>query len=135
MARPKSLPTDGWIDAMGVQSDMPRRALARYGSHELKKQYLNRPFTRHGVQHRGDEASGGSDVASETERQGDDYVITAQDVHHHGRAGRLDLPVGPHLAGARPTGMSLIIVPTDAPGFSVSKKLRRWVTGPATRPS
>ena len=65
--------------AIGVQTDMATPALNHYGSHELKKKYLEPAI-------RGDavcsiavtEPGAGSDVASirtKAERDGDDYVI------------------------------------------------------------
>ncbi len=77
--------------AMGVQTDMATPALARYGSHELKKQYLEPAITGDAVCSVAvTEATGGSDVAAirtKAERQGDDYNHQRQqDVHHQRRA-------------------------------------------------
>ena len=116
--------------AIGVQSDMATPALARYGSHELKKQYLEPAI-------RGDmvcsiavtEASGGSDVASirtKAERRGDDYCINGSKMFiTNGAQADWICLLARTTPGTTFRGMSLIVVPTDAPGFSVSKKLKK----------
>jgi len=92
--------------AMGVQTDMATPALNQYGSHELKKQFLEPAI-------RGDavcsiavtEPGAGSDVASirtRADRVGDDYVIN---------------------------GSKMYIT------NGVPRSSRRWAIGPATRPS
>jgi len=116
--------------AMGVQSDMATPALARYGSHELKKKYLEPAIL-------GDmvcsvavtEATGGSDVASirtKAERSGDDYVINGSKMYiTNGAQADWICLLARTSPGTTFKGMSLIVVPTDAPGFSVSKKLKK----------
>jgi citronellyl-CoA dehydrogenase len=116
--------------AIGVQTDMATPALNQYGTHELKKKYLEPAI-------RGDavcsiavtEAGGGSDVASirtKAERVGDDYVINGSKmfITNGTQADWLCL-LARTTPGTTYKGMSLIIVPTDAKGFSVSKKLKK----------
>ena len=115
--------------ALGVQTDMATPALNRYGSHELKKKFLEPAI-------RGDavcsiavtEAGGGSDVASirtKAERDGDEYVINGSKmfITNGVQADWLCL-LARTTPGTTYKGMSLIIVPTDTRGFSVSKKLK-----------
>jgi citronellyl-CoA dehydrogenase len=113
-----------------VHTDMCTPALARHGSHDLKKQFLEPSI-------RGDyvgcigvtEPDAGSDVAAIRTRavaDGDDWVITGRKLYITNGAQAdwaclLARTSGDH--GYR--GMSLIAVPTSAPGFSVSRKLRK----------
>jgi citronellyl-CoA dehydrogenase len=116
--------------AMGVQTDMATPALNQFGSHELKKRFLEPAI-------RGDavcsiavtEPGAGSDVASirtRAERVGDDYVINGSKmfITNGVQADWLCL-LTRTSPGTTYKGMSLIIVPTDTPGFSVSKKLKK----------
>jgi citronellyl-CoA dehydrogenase len=116
--------------AIGVQTDMATPALNQYGTHELKKKYLEPAI-------RGDavcsiavtEAGGGSDVASirtKAERDGSEYVINGSKmfITNGAQADWLCL-LARTSPGTTYKGMSLIIVPTDAKGFSVSKKLKK----------
>src|SRR5262249_49230919 len=113
-----------------VHTDMCTPALAHFGSHELKKQFLEPSI-------RGDyvgcigvsEPDAGSDVASiRTRAMADrgEWVITGR---------KLDITNGTQAdwvcllartsdeAGYR--GMSLIVVPTNSPGYSVGRRLRK----------
>lgn len=113
-----------------VHTDMCTPALAQHGSHELKKKYLEPSI-------RGDmvgaiavtEPDAGSDVASirtRAEKDGDDYIITGSKmfITNGTQADWLCLLARTsNEPGYR--GMSLIIVPTDSPGFSVGRKLRK----------
>jgi citronellyl-CoA dehydrogenase len=116
--------------AMGVQTDMATPALNTYGSHELKKKYLEPAI-------RGDmvcsvavtEPGAGSDVASirtKAERDGDHYVIngTKMFITNGAQADWICL-LARTTPGNTYKGMSLIVVPTKTPGFSVSKKLKK----------
>jgi len=116
--------------AIGVQTDMATPALNQYGSHELKKKYLEPAI-------RGDavcsvavtEPGAGSDVASirtKAERDGDHYVINGSKMFiTNGCQADWICLLARTTPGNTYKGMSLIVVPTDAPGFSVSKKLKK----------
>lgn len=116
--------------AVLVQTDMATPALARHGSHELKKQYLEPAI-------RGEmvaaiavtEPNAGSDVASITtraERDGDFYVINGSKMYiTNGTQADWLCLLARTSPGEGYQGMSLLIVPTDLPGFSVSKKLKK----------
>ena len=119
--------------AVSVQTDMATPSLHRFGSHELKEQFL-RPAIR------GDmvaaiavtEPDAGSDVAgirTRAVRDGDEWIINGTKLYiTNGTqadwlcllARTSDLDASP---GGRYRGMSQIIVPTATPGFSVSRKL------------
>jgi len=113
-----------------VQTDMATPALAKHGSDELKKRYLMPAI-------KGDmvcaiavtEPDAGSDVASirtRADRDGDEYVINGSKLYitNGTQADWLCL-----LARTSPDngyqGMSLIVVPTNLAGFTISKKLKK----------
>jgi len=116
--------------AISVQTDMATPALHRFGSHELKERYLI-PATR------GDmiasiavtEPDAGSDVAglrTRALRDGDEWVISGTKLYitNGTQADWLCLLARTSDEGGY-RGMSQIIFPTDTPGFSVSRKLRK----------
>jgi citronellyl-CoA dehydrogenase len=113
-----------------VHTDMCTPALAQFGSAELKQKFLEPSI-------RGDyvgcigvtEPDAGSDVAAIRTRavsDGDTWVITGRKLYITNGTqadwvcllARTSEEKGYH-------GMSLIIVPTDTPGFSVSRRLRK----------
>ncbi len=119
--------------AIAVQTDMATPALHRFGTHELKERYLAPAI-------RGEmvaaiavtEPDAGSDVAgirTRAVRDGDEWVINGTKLYITNgtqadwlcllaRTSDTDDP-----AAGRHRGMSQIVVPTDTPGFSVSRKL------------
>jgi len=119
--------------AIAVETSMATPALARYGSDELKRAYLEPTL-------RGEmvcsiavsEPDAGSDVAgirTRAVRDGDEWVITGRKVWitNGTQADWLCL-----LARTDPDshpgdyhGMSLIVVPTTTPGFSVGRKIEK----------
>lgn len=118
--------------AMGitVHTDMCTPALARYGSHELKKRCLEPAL-------RGEmvgaiavtEPDAGSDVAGITTRadvDGDAYVINGAKLYiTNGTQADWVCLLARTSAGTGYKGLSLILVPTDTPGFIVSRKLEK----------
>jgi citronellyl-CoA dehydrogenase len=116
--------------AIAVQTDMATPSLHRHGSHELKLRYLA-PAVR------GEmvaaiavtEPDAGSDVAgirTRAVRDGDDWVINGSKLYitNGTQADWLCLLARTSDEGGY-GGMSQIIFPTSAPGFSVSRKLRK----------
>ena len=117
--------------AIAVQTSMATPALARYGSPELKRTYLEPAL-------RGEmvcsiavsEPDAGSDVAgirTRAVRDGDDWVITGRKmwITNGTQADWLCL-LARTDDGSQPGdyhGMSLIVVPTNTPGFSVGRKI------------
>jgi citronellyl-CoA dehydrogenase len=116
--------------AISVQSDMATPALNQYGSHELKKKYLEPAI-------RGDavcsvavtEPEAGSDVAgirTKAERQGGDYVINGSKLYiTNGVQADWICLLARTSPGTGYKGMSLIVVPSDTKGFIVAKKLEK----------
>jgi citronellyl-CoA dehydrogenase len=116
--------------AVTVQTDMATPSLHRHGSHELKQRYLAPAL-------RGEmvaaiavtEHDAGSDVAgirTRAERDGDEWVINGSKLYitNGTQADWLCLLARTSGEGGY-RGMSQIILPTDTPGFSVSRKLRK----------
>lgn len=116
--------------AIAVQVGMATPALARYGSRELKEKYLVPAM-------RGDqvasiavsEPDAGSDVAgikTRAVRDGADWVITGRKmwITNGTQADWLCLLARTSDEGGY-AGMSMIIVPTDLPGFSVGRKIEK----------
>ncbi|MDH3306686.1 MAG: acyl-CoA dehydrogenase family protein [Acidimicrobiia bacterium] len=114
--------------AVGVQADMATPSLAQFGSHELKERFLAPAI-------RGEmvaaiavtEPDAGSDVAgirTRAIRDGDEWVINGSKMYitNSLQADWLCLLVRTSDEGGY-RGMSQVIVPTDAPGFEVSRKL------------
>jgi citronellyl-CoA dehydrogenase len=113
-----------------VHTDMCTPALAQHGSHELKKRFLEPSIHGDYVGCIGvSEPDAGSDVASIRTRavaDGDDWVINGRKLYitNGTQADWVCLLARTNDApGYR--GLSLIVVPTDTPGFSVSRKLRK----------
>jgi citronellyl-CoA dehydrogenase len=116
--------------AIAVHTDMCTPALAEHGSHELKERFLAPSI-------RGEtvgaiavtEPDAGSDVASlraRAEADGDDYVITGTKTFiTNGTQADWVCVLLRTEPGTGFRGMSLVVVPTDSPGFSVSRKLKK----------
>jgi citronellyl-CoA dehydrogenase len=114
--------------AIAVQTSMATPALARFGSEELKQRYLA-PAIRGEVvcSIAVSEAGAGSDVAgirTRAVRDGDDWVINGSKmwITNGTQADWLCLLARTSDEGGY-HGMSMIVVPTDTPGFTVSRKL------------
>nr|XP_032818458.1 probable acyl-CoA dehydrogenase 6 [Petromyzon marinus] len=114
--------------AIGVQTDMATPALARFGSDELRREFLAPSIAGDLVACVGvSEVTGGSDVASihtKAERKGDEYVING---------GKMWITSGSQAdwmcmlantsAGPPHKNKSLICVPMDRSGVHVAKNL------------
>jgi citronellyl-CoA dehydrogenase len=114
--------------AISVQTDMATPSLHRFGTPELKERYLAPAI-------RGEmvaaiavtEPDAGSDVAAirtRAERDGDEWIINGTKLYitNGTQADWLCLLARTSAEGGY-RGMSQIVVPTDSPGFSVSRKL------------
>ncbi len=116
--------------AIMVHTDMCTPALARYGSHELKKKFLEPAIMGEMVGAVAvTEPDAGSDVAgirTRAERDGDEYVVNGSKMYitNGAQADWVCLLVRTE-PGEGYQGMSLIIVPTETPGFTVSRKLKK----------
>ena len=118
--------------AIAVQTAMATPALARFGSDELKRTYLEPTL-------RGEmvcsiavsEPDAGSDVAgirTRAVRDGDDWVITGRKMWITNGTQADWLCLLARTDDSQPGdyhGMSLIVVPTTTPGFSVGRKIEK----------
>jgi len=115
---------------ISVHTDMCTPALAKYGAHELKEKYLAPALRGEMVGCIGvTEPGAGSDVAgiiTRAERDGDDYVINGAKMYiTNGVQADWICLLARTEPGTSYSGMSLIVVPKDAPGVIVSKKLKK----------
>jgi citronellyl-CoA dehydrogenase len=113
-----------------VHTDMCTPALAHFGSDDLKQRFLAPSIAGEMVGCIGvTEPDAGSDVASirtRAESDGDEWVINGRKLYitNGTQADWVCLLARTRDEGGF-RGMSLIIVPTNTPGFSVSRKLRK----------
>src|SRR5579859_3935165 len=115
---------------ISVHTDMCTPALAEFGSDELRKRFLEPSLRGEYVGCIGvTEPDAGSDVASIRTRavaDGDDWVITGRKLYiTNGTQADWVCLLARSSEERGYHGMSLIIVPSGAPGFSVSRKLRK----------
>ncbi|MDM0114741.1 acyl-CoA dehydrogenase family protein [Variovorax sp. J22R133] len=116
--------------AIGVQTDMCTPALARFGSDELRREFLVPAIAGDTVGCIGvSEPGAGSDVAglkSVARKDGDDYLISGQKmwITNSLQADWMCMLVN---TGEGPVhrNKSLVIVPMDSPGIEVAKKIRK----------
>jgi citronellyl-CoA dehydrogenase len=113
-----------------VHTDMCTPALAKYGSPELRQRFLAPAL-------RGEmvgaiavtEPGAGSDVAgivTRAERDGEDYIVNGSKMYiTNGTQADWICLLARTSPGEGYGGMSLLIVPTNTPGFVVSKKLKK----------
>ena len=116
--------------AIGVHTDMCTPALARFGSHELKEEFLTPSIAGDVVGCVGvSEASAGSDVAriqTRAVRDGDDYVINGSKMWiTNGLQADWMCALVNTSEGHPHTNKSLVIIPMDAPGVSRVRKLNK----------
>lgn len=116
--------------AILVHTDMATPALAEHGTDELRHRFLTPAIEGEMMSAIAvSEANAGSDVAAITTRAevvGDDYVINGSKMWiTNGTQADFITLLARTSAGHGYGGMSLIIVPTDTPGFSVSRKIEK----------
>jgi citronellyl-CoA dehydrogenase len=116
--------------AIGVQTDMATPALARFGSDELRREFLAPTIAGDLVCSIGvSEPGAGSDVASIktfAKKDGDDYVITGTKMWiTSGTQSDWICLLANTSEGAPHKNKTLICVPMKAKGVSVAKKLKK----------
>ncbi len=116
--------------AITVHTDMCTPALAEHGSDELRRAFLEPAIRGRSVGAIAvTEPDAGSDVASlrtSAVSDGDHYVISGTKTYiTNGTQADWVCALVRTTPGAGYGGMSLVIVPTDAPGFSVSKRFKK----------
>jgi citronellyl-CoA dehydrogenase len=116
--------------AVSVQTDMATPSLAAFGSEDLKQRYLAPAISGDAVCSIAvTEPDAGSDVAAlrtRAVRDGEEWVINGTKLYitNGTQADWLCLLVRTSDEGGY-RGMSQLVFPTDTPGFSVSRKLRK----------
>lgn len=116
--------------AIGVQTDMATPALARFGSDALRREFLAPAIAGEAVACVGvSEPGAGSDVAAirtTARKDGGDYIINGSKMWITNSL-QADWMCLLAITGDGPAhrNKSLIIVPMDAPGVSVGKKIRK----------
>ncbi|WP_374585596.1 acyl-CoA dehydrogenase family protein [Pseudoduganella sp.] len=116
--------------AIGVQTDMATPALTRFGSDELRREFLAPAISGEAVACVGvSEPGAGSDVAAvrtTARKDGGDYVINGSKmwITNSLQADWMCLLANTGDGPAH-RNKSLIIVPMDTPGVSVGKKIRK----------
>jgi citronellyl-CoA dehydrogenase len=116
--------------AVSVQTDMSTPSLHRFGTHELKERYLAPAMRGEMVTSIAvTEPDAGSDVAAirtRAVRDGDEWVINGTKLYitNGTQADWLCLLARTSDEGGS-RGMTQIVVPTDVPGFRVSRKLNK----------
>ncbi len=114
--------------AIDVQTSMATPALARFGNDELRREFLVPAISGEMVASIAvSETSGGSDVAAiktTARKDGDDYIINGSKmwITNSTQADWICL-LANTSEGNKHRNKSLIIVPTNTPGFSLSEKL------------
>lgn len=116
--------------AIAVQTGMSTPALAMHGSEILKERYLAPAIRGEMVTSIAvSEPDAGSDVAriqTRAVRDGDHYVINGSKMYiTNGTQADWICLLARTSDGSDYRGMSLIIVPTDTPGFNVSRSLKK----------
>ena len=116
--------------AIGVQTDMATPALARFGSDELRREFLAPTIAGDRVCSIGvSEPGAGSDVASIktfAKKDGDDYVITGTKMWiTSGTQSDWICLLANTSEGAAHKNKTLICVPMKSKGVSVAKKLKK----------
>jgi citronellyl-CoA dehydrogenase len=116
--------------AIGVQTDMATPALARFGSHELKEEFLKPAIAGDYVACIGvSEPGAGSDVASiktNAKKDGDDYVINGGKmwITNSLQADWMCL-LANTSDGAPHKNKTLIVLPMKTKGIAIAKKIRK----------
>ncbi len=116
--------------AIGVQTDMATPALARFGSDELRREFLTPSITGEHVACVGvSEPGAGSDVAAirtHARKDGDDYIINGAKmwITNSLQADWMCL-LANTSDGPAHKNKSLIVVPMNAPGVTKAKKIRK----------
>ncbi|MEO1482853.1 MAG: acyl-CoA dehydrogenase family protein [Myxococcota bacterium] len=117
--------------AIGVQTDMATPALARFGSDELRREFLTPSVKGEKVACLGvSEVGAGSDVASiktTARKDGDDYVINGGKMWttNGTQADWMCCLVNTGDEGGPYKNKTLVVVPMDSKGVSVERKLQK----------
>ncbi len=118
----------GLVMAVGVVTDMVSPLLNKVGSEDIKKRFLAPTLAGEKIGCLGiTEPDAGSDVASirtTAQKDGDNWIINGQKIFiTNGNRADYAIIVAREPGSEGPQGVTLFVLETDDPGFSVSRKL------------
>jgi len=119
----------GVVVGLLVQCEMATSVIHKYGSEEIKQEFLVPAIKGERIASLGvTEPSAGSDVGAirtTARRVGDDYIINGQKTLITNGVRSNFITLAARTGGPGVGGVSVILVPTDAPGFSRGRTLRK----------
>lgn len=119
----------GCVVGLLVQCEMATSVIHAHGSDELRREWLVPAIRGERIAALGiSEPSGGSDVAAlqtTALRDGDDYVVRGSKIFISNGARADFITLAVRTGGPGPDGVSLLVCPTDAKGFHVSRRLKK----------
>lgn len=119
----------GCVVGLLVQCEMATAVIHDHGSDALREEWLVPAIAGERIAALGvSEPGGGSDVAAlqtTAKHDGDDYIINGSKIFIS-NGGRADfVTLAARTGGPGPDGVSLIVCPTNASGFSVGRRLEK----------
>lgn len=119
----------GCVVGLLVQCEMATAVIHDHGTDELRREWLAPAIAGERIAALGvSEPGGGSDVASlqtTATTDGGDYVIRGSKIFISNGARADFVTLAVRTGGPGPGGVSLVVCPTDARGFQVSRRLRK----------
>ncbi|MCC6766581.1 MAG: acyl-CoA dehydrogenase family protein [Deltaproteobacteria bacterium] len=119
----------GCVVGLLVQCEMATAVIHDHATDALRKEWLVPAITGERIAALGvSEPGGGSDVASlhtTAKADGDDYVIRGSKIFISNGARADFVTLAVRTGGPGPGGVSLVVCPTDAEGFQVSRRLQK----------
>jgi citronellyl-CoA dehydrogenase len=119
----------GSVVGLLVQCEMATSVIHDHGTDALRQEWLVPAIRGERIAALGvTEPGGGSDVASlqtTAKADGDDYVIRGSKIFISNGARADFVTLAVRTGGPGPGGVSLLVCPTDAKGFSVSRRLKK----------
>ncbi|MCC6848040.1 MAG: acyl-CoA dehydrogenase family protein [Deltaproteobacteria bacterium] len=119
----------GCVVGLLVQCEMATSVIHDHGTDALRREWLVPAIRGERIAALGvSEPGGGSDVASlrtSATRAGDDYVIRGSKIFISNGARADFVTLAVRTGGPGPGGVSLVVCPTDAEGFQVSRRLQK----------
>ncbi|MFQ5668644.1 MAG: acyl-CoA dehydrogenase family protein, partial [Candidatus Binatia bacterium] len=119
----------GVVVGLMVQCEIATSVIHAYGSEDLKHEWLEPAIKGERIAALGiTEPGAGSNVAglrTTAQRDGDQYVINGSKIFITNGTIADFVTLAVRTGGPGPHGVSVVIVPTDTPGFTVGRKLRK----------
>ena len=121
----------GVVVGLLLQCEMATSVIHKFGSERLKQEFLVPAIRGERIAALGvTEPNAGSDVANirtTGRRVGDDYIINGQKTLITNGMRSNFITLATRTGGPGPGGISVILVPTDAPGFSRGRELQHTI--------